>query len=451
MTIKIDALELENVKRVKAIKLEPAENGLTVIGGRNGQGKTSILDAIAWTLGGDRKRPSDAKRDGSATDPKLYGKLTNGGVVERSGKNSTLKVTDPEGKRAGQKLLDSFIEELALDLPKFIAQSDAEKARTLLGILGVSDTLERLDLAEKAIYNKRTTVGQIRDQKRGVVEELPFWPDAPQEPVSAAELIEQQQEILAKNGENQRLREKVGTLTTKRDALATEIIALNDRIRDLEKQRDEKVEDQRDIMQQLDIATTSAANLHDESTTKIERSLADIDIINDKVRDNAMRAAAQKEVDALADEYRELTDEIEKIRASKRELLQGAKLPLDGLSIEDGALVYNGQRWDCMSGSDQLKVATAVVRKLKPECGFVLVDKMEQMDATTMRQFGEWAESQGLQIIATRVTDGDYCTIVIEDGYTADAVPAEQTHTTSAPVPSEATTSATKTWTAGEF
>lgn len=451
MTIKIDALELENVKRVKAIKLEPAENGLTVIGGRNGQGKTSILDAIAWTLGGDRKRPSDAKRDGSATDPKLYVKLTNGVVVERSGKNSTLKVTDPEGKRAGQKLLDSFIEELALDLPKFIAQSDTEKARTLLGILGVSDTLERLDLAEKALYNKRTTVGQIRDQKRGVVEELPFWPDAPQEPVSAVELIEQQQEILAKNGENQRLREKVGTLTTKRDALATEIIALNDRIRDLEKQRDEKVEDQRDIMQQLDIATTSAANLHDESTAKIERSLADIDIINDKVRDNAMRAAAQKEVDALAEEYRELTDDIEKTRAAKRELLQGGELPLDGLSIEDGALVYNGQRWDCMSGSDQLKVATAVVRKLKPECGFVLVDKLEQMDATTMRQFGEWAESQGLQIIATRVTDGDDCTIVIEDGYAADAVPAKQTHATSAPVPSEATTSATKTWTAGEF
>ena len=63
-----------------------------------------------------------------------------------------------------------------------------------------------------------------------------------------------------------------------------------------------------------------------------------------------------------------------------------------------------------------------------------------------MRQFGEWAESQGLQIIATRVTDGDDCTIVIEDGYAANAIPAAQTQTQN-----ETTTSATKTWTAGEF
>ena len=70
-----------------------------------------------------------------------------------------------------------------------------------------------------------------------------------------------------------------------------------------------------------------------------------------------------------------------------------------------------------MSGSDQLKVATAIVRALKPECGFVLVDKLEQMDVETMREFGAWAEVEGLQIIATRVSTGDECSIIIEDGY----------------------------------
>lgn len=49
--MKINSLELENVKRIKAVKIEPTENGLTVIGGRNGQGKTSVLDSIAWALG----------------------------------------------------------------------------------------------------------------------------------------------------------------------------------------------------------------------------------------------------------------------------------------------------------------------------------------------------------------------------------------------------------------
>ena len=70
-----------------------------------------------------------------------------------------------------------------------------------------------------------------------------------------------------------------------------------------------------------------------------------------------------------------------------------------------------------MSGSDQLKVATAIVRKLNPKCGFVLLDKLEQMDIDTMNEFGHWLEEQGLQAIATRVSTGDECSIIIEDGY----------------------------------
>ena len=54
MTIKVTAFEAENVKRIKAVQFQPSENGLTIVGGKNGQGKTSVLDAIAWTLGGNR-------------------------------------------------------------------------------------------------------------------------------------------------------------------------------------------------------------------------------------------------------------------------------------------------------------------------------------------------------------------------------------------------------------
>lgn len=65
MSIKINALEIENVKRVKAVAFEPTENGLTIIGGRNGQGKTSVLDSIAWALGGGKFEPSEPRREGS--------------------------------------------------------------------------------------------------------------------------------------------------------------------------------------------------------------------------------------------------------------------------------------------------------------------------------------------------------------------------------------------------
>jgi len=99
------------------------------------------------------------------------------------------------------------------------------------------------------------------------------------------------------------------------------------------------------------------------------------------------------------------------------ELLNGAELPLEGLSVERGELTYNGFKWDNMSGSEQLKVATAIVRKLNPECGFVLMDKLEQMDAKTLAEFGAWLEQEGLQVIATRVSTGGECSIIIEDGY----------------------------------
>ena len=131
------------------------------------------------------------------------------------------------------------------------------------------------------------------------------------------------------------------------------------------------------------------------------------------------------EADELKGQYDDLTARIEQLRGERTALLEGARLPLPGLSVDDQArLTYNGQTWDCMSGSEQLRVATAIVRRLKPECGFVLVDGMEQMDAQTLAEFGTWAEGEGLQVIGTRVSTGDECTIVIEDGYGTLGTPA---------------------------
>lgn len=417
MAVKINSLEIENVKRVKAVAMEPAESGLTVIGGRNGQGKTSVLDAIAWALGGDRKRPSDARREGSATDPHLKVRLSNGIVVERKGRSSALKVTDPEGRKGGQQLLNGFIEELALDLPKFLSMGDADKAKTLLGIIGVGDELARLELREQTLYNQRTGVGQMRDQKRGAAADMPMHPDAPAEPVSVAELIQEQQQILARNGENRRKRERAAQLEQARNAAAAEVAAAQEQLRLADERLLKANADLDRLSADCAEASKTAEQLADESTAEIEQSLANIELINAKVRDNQRRAEAMREAEELAERYDDMTDRINEVRRAKLDLLKGADLPLDGLAVENGVLAYQGRKWDCMSGSEQLKVATAIVRRLKPECGFVLVDKLEQMDVGTMREFGAWAEAEGLQVIATRVSTGDECSIVIEDGY----------------------------------
>ena len=171
MSVKIAALEAENVKRIKAVALTPSPTGLTIVGGNNNQGKTSVLDALAWALGGEKFRPTAAVRDGALAPPHLKVILSNGVVVERKGKNSCLTVKDPTGQRRGQQLLNAFVEPLALDLPRFMQASDKDKADTLLNIIGVGDALTGLDREIKALYDRRTVIGQIGAQKRHAAEE----------------------------------------------------------------------------------------------------------------------------------------------------------------------------------------------------------------------------------------------------------------------------------------
>ena len=141
MSVKITALEAENVKRIKAVALTPAPTGLTLVGGNNNQGKTSVLDALAWALGGEKFRPNAAQRDGAVAPAHLRVTLSNGVVVERKGKNSSLPVPAPPGRRSGQQLLNAFVEPLALDLPRFMEASDKEKADILLRIIGIGNEL----------------------------------------------------------------------------------------------------------------------------------------------------------------------------------------------------------------------------------------------------------------------------------------------------------------------
>ena len=405
MSMKINRLEIENVKRIKAVKIEPRENGLTLISGNNNQGKTSVLDSIAWALGGERFKPSQATREGSVIPPNLHIVMNNGLVVERKGKNSALKVTDPNGNKGGQQLLNEFVEQLALDLPKFMESSGKEKAQTLLQIIGVGDQLVELEKEEKELYQERLYIGRTADQKEKFAKEQPYFPEAPKDLISPSDLIRQQQEILTRNGENQRKRENL-------HKLEQDYQKINDALSEL-------LAKQKKIEEDLRIARLSATDLQDESTAELEDSISNIEEINRKVRANLDKEKAEDDAKGYRSQYNELTEKINDLRSKKNSLLDSAELPLPELSVADGELIYKGQKWDNMSGSERLKVSTAIVRKLNPDCGFVLLDKLEQMDMETLKEFGLWLESEGLQAIATRVSTGDECSIIIEDGYVA--------------------------------
>lgn len=436
MSVKINKLEIENVKRVKAVKIEPTINGLTILGGDNNQGKTTVLDSIAWALGGNKYRPSQAHREGSVTPPHIHMTLSNGLVVERKGKNSDLKVTDPSGDKAGQNLLDSFVEELSLNLPKFMDATNKEKANTLLQIIGVGEKLLQLEQHETKIYNERRAIGQIADQKEKFAKEQPYYPEAPKDMVSINDLIREQQTILARNGENQRKRQNLTTIQATFERQSEEIKRVEAQLVHMKEKLEATVAD-------LDIAKRDALTLQDESTAELEKSIQEIETINRKVVTNMDKDKAETDALEQRNKYATLSVQLEGVRKQKEELLANADLPLPGLTVAEGELLYNNQKWDNMSGSDQLKVSTAIVRKLKPQCGFILLDKLEQMDQKTLEEFGVWLEQEGLQAIATRVSRGEECTILIQDGYVVgqDTIPTEQ----------DVPQAHVQTWKAGEF
>ena len=400
--VKITSLQLENVKRVRAVALTPALNGLTILGGRNGQGKTSVLDGIAWALGGDKFRPTTPARDGSVLPPDIRIRLSNGLLVERKGKNSALTVTDPEGKRYGQKLLDAFVSTFAIDLPRFLDATDKEKANALLQVIGVGDQLKALEHQISEVYNRRHAFGQIATQKNAYAESLPWHEGIPEEPLSAGELIRQQQDILLRNAENARKRARKVELAKQVETLTAQLAAAQQAL-------DAARRD-------LAFAERDAMDLHDESTAELEENIRDIDALNIRIRQNLDKQKAEEDAKAAANEYNGMTTKLDELRQARMDLLKSARLPLPGLTVEDGKLLYKGHAWDGMSGSEQLIVGTALARALNPQCGFVLLDGLEAFDTITLNAFGCWLQEKGLQAIATRVSSGSECTILIEDG-----------------------------------
>ena len=419
--VKIIGFEAENVKRIQAVALAPSVNGLTIIGGNNGNGKTSILDAICYALGGERRKPTSLARDGAEGNPYIKVTLSNGLIVERSGKNSALRVTDSKGLKGGQQLLNSLIEELALDLPKFMAMSNKDKATMLLKTIGVQDKLAKLKQDEDRVYADRRAANLDADRKKKFADGLPFHPDAPAEIVSTSDLIQQHNDVVARNAQNAQKRQALAADEYRLGGLVKQIAGLEAHLTELR-------QDHSALSGSIAVARKEIEGLHDEPTEEIARQLRDIDAVNACVLDNQRKKQADQDAAKAKSLYDACNAKLASIRAAKAAMLDNAKLPLDGLSIDDGELVYNGKKWDCMSGSEQMRVATAVVRASNPNCGFVLLDKGEQMDSNSLAEFGRWLETQGMQAIMTRVSTGAECTIIIEDGMVRTAPIEEPTN-----------------------
>lgn len=396
----IDALEIENFKRVKALKLK-LDHHLTIVGGDNGQGKTSVLDAIAWTLGGDKFKPSNPITDG-ADRLAIRIELSNGIVAERVNKG-TLRVSDPSGKLGGQELLKSFISTFALDLSEFMRASGPEKARLLARAMGNEKEILDLDAEEKKARDSRYLARQEMDRLVAYAKSLPYYEDAPAAPINASEIAEKLSAALQAKSEYDKLMARLEQLANRSLEIAKQIEEFR---KELVRIDEESAEIDKKIMQLPSF----------ENSYKLKEQLQQAESLNAKYRANEAFRQAMAQAEQAKEAFQKAEEAVKVIQQKKQELASKAKTLLPGLAIEDGELVYNGKRWDCMSGAEQLKVATAISHALNPKMGFVLVDGLEQLDLNSLQEFARWVAEVGMQCIATRVSKGPECSIIIEEG-----------------------------------
>jgi len=436
--IKISSFQVENTKRVRIVEYSPTQNGVAIIGGKNEQGKSSILDAIIWALGGEKYRPTDPKYDKSDTDPYIKIVLSNGLIVERKGKKSALTVTDPRGMKATQTILNEFIGQLALDLPTFLKANNTEKAKYLLRSLNLENELAVLDAQENKAKVNRAVSTKFVNELKSSVKLLPTYDDAPDEPIEMDDLLAKQDEILRIDADNQKTVQELNQSAQRVTAHETSIVQQKNKLIQgqgrlanlLKAVADEEkwIYGEKETLSALDVEAkvVEAKHLALEVTVSklkdtppldsIKQEMKEVDSVNAKVRANQAATVAQHSLAAAESKHRKLVGELEAIRSQKKGLLDNAKLPLEGLTIIEGELEYKGKKWDGMSGSQRLKVAVAIVKEMYPKCGFVLMDGLEQFDEEQLNLFGKWLEGQKLQVVATKVSTGDECSIIIEDG-----------------------------------
>jgi len=408
----IQTLLIKNFKRVQAAEVSFDSKGVTVIGGANGQGKSSFLSAIAHLLGGAKYAPSTIHNtDSGGASALIRATLSNGIEVERSGKSSTLKVK-VDGAKGNQSTLNEFLNEFALDINKFMRATPKDQGKMLLKEMGVADELEHIEKKVKALSDDRTIVGRDAKQKRSRADGMPNYDDVPAEKESVQSLVDEL--MLAKEkakAEDARI-DRMAAIAEEGQAKEIEISSLEQAL----VQHRLKVQ-----MLKAEFAEAKLASVEYEAPDieGIEHRLNNSESINRMFDANAERVLAGEEAIAVEKEYQELTDLINEGREQQLALTSTLQMPLPELNVVEGLLHYKGKKWDCMSGSDRLRVSTAISRSFKPECGFVLIDELEQLDWKTISEFDAWARSEGIQIIGAMVSDqdkGDENFILIEDG-----------------------------------
>jgi DNA repair exonuclease SbcCD ATPase subunit len=414
--MKIIKLEAENIKKLKAIEIIPdPDNPLVVIGGKNAQGKTSVLDAISWAIGGKRLAQEKPIRKGqkSARVEVNLGDL----IIERKwteGGNSTLKVRSKDGARydSPQTMLDEMLGTISFDPLAFARMSPKARVEVLLGVAGVDIDLDELARQRQKLYDKRTAVGREGKRLDGLIASAPELEEGrtfPDKEVSVTDLAD---ELTAAT-------EAAGAKDSKGNDcrnLEADHKRMLDRKATLESDLEEIEAGITRILGKLDAEKDALKKIKVPDIEEIRERLNGVETLNWEIRERQQQLELKSELDEAKSGWKTLTDKIDAADEKKRSALADADLPIDGLELGEDDVLYNDIPFDQTSAAEQLRVSLAMAMAANPKLQVIRISDGSLLDDDNMALIAEMAGAEGYQVWIERVgTDGNVG-VVIEDG-----------------------------------
>lgn len=393
---RIVSLQTTNYKRLKAVRIEPDQNGnLVVIGGNNGQGKSSILDSITAALGGvNAKTTPKPIRDGEeraeiileTEDLIVVRRFTAGG--------STLTVKSPDGAvyPKGQAKLDDLLGKLSLDPLAFTQLSDKEQLATLLDLVELPFDPAKLDAERKAIFDQRAEVGR----QGKAIGEVTVDDSLPADETSVSDLLTKYRAAQQTNAHL--------------DAALDEMEEASVRVNELEAQL---------ILARARLAAASEAMKVAPDRVDLDPIQAQIDgaeTANAAIRANkAARAKVEKKAELHA-RYKALTEQIEAVEKRKTAGLAAAVFPVDELGFDESGVTFKGVPFKQASSAEQLRVSLAMAIALNPKLRVIRIADGSLLDSDNLALVESIAREHDFQVWIEMVGDGDGRGIIIEDG-----------------------------------
>lgn len=412
--MKIIELRATNIKRLKAVEITP-DGTMQVIGGRNAQGKSSVLDAIWLALGGGKasKETPLPIRDGEA---KASVRLDLGDlIVTRSWtpKGTTLKVENGDGAQysSPQAMLDGLVGQLSFDPLAFTRLSAREQREALLKLvdLGGAD-LDAMDTERAALYEQRTEIGR-RGKALGDVPEIDE--DLPKVEQSASKIIAK---IRAAEEHNRAISQGYEALAETRSRITTQnrvIESLEDQLKEARRNLAE--------LEKTEIAAQRRISelLPSVDVTPLEADLATVEDTNARIRANNAAKDKLRAKNELRESYESLTVTIDKLDQAKADALAAASFPVEGLGFDESGVTYQGVPLSQASSAEQIRVSLAMGMALNPKLRVLMIKDGSLLDADSMSAIREQVAERDYQLLVERVGNADEGAVIIEDGAVA--------------------------------